>query len=78
MHDVTRKKNYQNVCICRDNYLNEDGYLYQDLKSVGKEIKKTPRVSYKLTLFHLSWIWVECLVDNTSFEERPFGSVDTL
>ena len=45
MPDVTKKENYQNVCICRDitvsdKCLNEDGYLYQDLKSVGKEKEK--------------------------------------
>ena len=45
MPDVTKKENYQNVCICRDitvsdKCLNEDGYLYQDLKSVGKDKEK--------------------------------------
>ena len=45
MRDVTTKENYKNVCICRDitvsnKCLNENGYLYQDLKSVGKEKEK--------------------------------------
>ena len=45
MPDVTKKENYQNVCICRDitvsdKCFNEDGYLYQDLKSVRKKKKK--------------------------------------
>ena len=48
MPDVTKKENYQIVCICRDitvsdKCLNEDGYLYQDIKSVGKE-KEKPEV----------------------------------
>ena len=42
MPDLTKKENYQNVCIFRDITVSEkcpyeDGYLYQDLKSVGKE-----------------------------------------
>ena len=64
-HDVTTNENYQNICICTDMYvsdkcLNKDGYLYQGIKSVGKAV------------MHLSRIWVTCLVDNASFEERPF------
>ena len=37
MHDVTTKENYQDVYICTGNWPNENGYFYQDLKSVGKE-----------------------------------------
>ena len=42
IHFVTSKENYQNVCICTDitvcdKWPYEDGYLYQDLKSGGKE-----------------------------------------
>ena len=44
-------------------------------KSVGREKEKTQRGTYKLTLFHLSWVWVECLVGNASFKERPFRMV---
>ena len=45
MPDVTKKENYLNVCICRDITVsvkchNKDGYLYQDLTSVGKEKEK--------------------------------------
>ena len=47
----------------------------KDLKSVEREKEKTQRGTYKLTAFHLSWIWIECLVGNASFEEGPFGMV---
>ena len=45
INDVNKNENYQNVCICRnitvyDKCLNEDGYLYQDQRSVGKEKEK--------------------------------------
>ena len=69
MHDVTTKENYQNVCICTDmcvcdKFLIKDGYLYQGITSVGKAV------------VHLSRIWIKCLVDNASFKERSFGSVE--
>ena len=43
--NVTKKENYPNVCIFRNNtvsdkFLFEDGYVYQDLKSVGQEKEK--------------------------------------
>ena len=64
IHDVTTKENYQNVCIYTDisvwdKCFNKDGYLYQRMKSVGFP----PR-------HKISRIWVECLLDNASFEER--------
>ena len=45
INDVNKNENYQNVCICRnitvyDKCLNEDGDLYQDQRSVGKEKEK--------------------------------------
>ena len=61
MHDVATKENYQKFCIYTnisacEKFINKDGYLYQDIQSVGK------------ALLHLSRIWVECLVDNASFK----------
>ena len=46
LHYVTTKENYQNVYICtditvRDKCLIEDGYIYQNLQSVGEKKKNT-------------------------------------
>ena len=82
MYDVSFKKNTKMFVFAKtlmsvtNTFLKMDMYPYQDLKSGGKIKEKTQRVSWKLTVFHISWVSVECLVDNARFEERPFGSVE--
>ena len=45
-------------------------------KISGKSKGETQRVSYKLTVFHLIQVWVECQLDNASFKKRPVRLVE--
>ena len=50
--------------------------MLKHIKYEGKKIEeKIQGVSYELTVLHLSLTGVECLVDNVSFKDSPWGSV---
>ena len=59
-----------NALMRMDGSTKRSNQIRQHMKTVSRKERKKG-VSYKLTVFHLSWIGVKCLVDSVSFEERP-------